>query len=85
MQAIPWFINEHPDVQAYWLSRINTVTGLTQEHVSKWGWNINDRGWVNFPDVQTTRSLLYCNVPGNSSNCASLEILFPRFSNDSLL
>ncbi len=52
MQAIPWFINEHPDVEAYWLSRINTVTGLTQEHVVKWRWNINDRGWINFPDVQ---------------------------------
>jgi glycosyltransferase involved in cell wall biosynthesis len=33
--------------------RINTVDGLTPEHIQKWGWSVNDRGWVNFPDVQT--------------------------------
>ena len=33
--------------------RINTVEGLTQEHIQKWGWNVNEKGYVNFPDVQT--------------------------------
>jgi glycosyltransferase involved in cell wall biosynthesis len=33
--------------------RINTVEGLTDTHIQKWGWNVNDKGWVNFPDVQT--------------------------------
>jgi len=33
--------------------RINTVDGLTQEHVNKWRWNINENGWVNWPDYQT--------------------------------
>ncbi len=33
--------------------RINTVEGLTQEHIKKWNWGVNDKGWVNFPDVQT--------------------------------
>ncbi len=33
--------------------RINTVEGLTESHIQKWKWNINDKGWVNFPDVQT--------------------------------
>jgi glycosyltransferase involved in cell wall biosynthesis len=33
--------------------RINTVEGLTDEHIQKWKWNVNDKGWVNFPDVQT--------------------------------
>ena len=33
--------------------RINIVNGLTDEHVQKWGWNVNERGWVNFPDFQT--------------------------------
>jgi len=32
--------------------RINTVEGLTQEHIQKWGWNVNKKGWVNFPDYQ---------------------------------
>jgi len=33
--------------------RINTVDGLTPEHIQKWGWNVNEKGWVNFPDVKT--------------------------------
>ena len=33
--------------------RINTVEGLTDTHIQKWGWNVNEKGWVNFPDVQT--------------------------------
>jgi glycosyltransferase involved in cell wall biosynthesis len=33
--------------------RINTVEGLTEAHIQKWRWNVNAKGWVNFPDVQT--------------------------------
>jgi glycosyltransferase involved in cell wall biosynthesis len=33
--------------------RINIVNGLTDSHIQKWGWQINEKGWVNFPDVQT--------------------------------
>jgi hypothetical protein len=40
--------------------RINTVEGLTEAHIQKWGWNVNDKGWVNFPDVQTR---IYKNNP----------------------
>jgi hypothetical protein len=25
---------------------------LTETHIQKWGWNVNDKGWVNFPDYQ---------------------------------
>lgn len=32
--------------------RVNTVTGLTLEHIQKWNWAINEKGWVNFPDYQ---------------------------------
>jgi hypothetical protein len=34
------------------MPRINTVEGLTQEWIQKWGWNVNEKGWVNFPDWQ---------------------------------
>jgi len=40
--------------------RINTVEGLTHAHIQKWGWNVNEKGWVNFPDVQTR---IYKNKP----------------------
>ncbi len=43
---------EHNEVDVIMVPRINTVEGLTPEHVSKWGWSVNDNGWVNFPDYQ---------------------------------
>jgi len=43
-----------------YLPRVNTVDGLTPEHVTKWGWNVNSEGWVNWPDYQTR---IYKNVP----------------------
>ena len=33
--------------------RVNTVEGLTQEHINKWRWSVNEKGWVNWPDYQT--------------------------------
>jgi hypothetical protein len=32
--------------------RKNLVPGLTLEHIQKWGWIVNDKGWVNWPDTQ---------------------------------
>jgi len=32
--------------------RKNLVEGLTPEHIQKWGWNVNEQGWVNWPDAQ---------------------------------
>ena len=40
------------DVDLIWIPRVNTVKGLTEEHIKKWGWNVNDKGWVNYPDYQ---------------------------------
>ena len=33
--------------------RINTVEGLTRNHIDKWRWFVDDNGWVNYPDYQT--------------------------------
>jgi len=52
LRSIPELIQNNSDVEAYWIPRINTVTGLTQEHIDKWRWNVDERGWVNFPDYQ---------------------------------
>ena len=43
---------QYNDVDVLRVPRINTVEGLTQEHINKWGWNVNEKGWVNFPDLQ---------------------------------
>jgi hypothetical protein len=42
----------NPEVDVYRVPRINTVEGLTQDHINKWGWNVNEKGWVNFSDHQ---------------------------------
>jgi len=33
--------------------RVNTVDGLTREHIDKWRWFVDDNGYVNYPDYQT--------------------------------
>lgn len=40
------------NVEVFSMPRINTVEGLTSEHVRRWGWNVDSKGWVNFPDYQ---------------------------------
>ena len=52
VQNINVIIGMNPDVDLYYLPRINTVDGLTPEHIDKWKWNIDEKGWVNFPDYQ---------------------------------
>jgi glycosyltransferase involved in cell wall biosynthesis len=33
--------------------RVNKVNGLTQAHIDKWRWFVDDNGWINWPDYQT--------------------------------
>jgi len=49
---IPQIIESNPQVEVYRVPRINTVKDLTQEHILKWGWKVNEKGWINFPDLQ---------------------------------
>tara|TARA_Y100000361_G_scaffold138254_1_gene140305 strand:- start:879 stop:1541 length:663 start_codon:yes stop_codon:yes gene_type:complete len=43
----------NPTTEMFLVPRVNTVEGLTQEHIVKWRWNTNSEGWVNWPDYQT--------------------------------
>ena len=52
MDYLPDIIDANPAVDVLLVPRINTVEGLTQAHIAKWGWNITPPGWVNFPDYQ---------------------------------
>jgi glycosyltransferase involved in cell wall biosynthesis len=45
-------LEANPEVDLYYVPRINTVSGLTQEHIQKWGWRVQN-GRVNWPDYQT--------------------------------
>jgi hypothetical protein len=53
MENIKDIIEYNKDVDLFFVPRINTVEGLTKEHIKKWKWNVNELGWVNFPDYQT--------------------------------
>ena len=52
IENLPLIIKDNPDNEVYLVPRVNTVEGLTQEHIDKWRWNVNDKGWVNWPDLQ---------------------------------
>ena len=52
MKNIKEILEANPSIDLYWVPRVNTVEGLTQDHMQQWGWNVNEKGWVNFPDYQ---------------------------------
>ena len=52
IDVLPQMIQLNPQVDLYRIARVNKVTGLTQEHIQKWGWMVDSRGRVNWPDVQ---------------------------------
>jgi glycosyltransferase involved in cell wall biosynthesis len=57
--SLPLILEANPEVDLYYVPRINTVSGITQEHIQKWGWRYeNER--VNWPDYQTR---IYRNTP----------------------
>tara|TARA_B100000085_G_scaffold61090_1_gene53934 strand:- start:5983 stop:6606 length:624 start_codon:yes stop_codon:yes gene_type:complete len=52
LQYLSKIIEYNPDNEVYLIPRVNTVDGLTNEHIQKWGWQVNEKGWVNYPDYQ---------------------------------
>tara|TARA_B110000977_G_scaffold121599_1_gene156402 strand:- start:281 stop:904 length:624 start_codon:yes stop_codon:yes gene_type:complete len=52
MINLPIILENNPDHEVYLVPRVNTVEGLTESHIKKWGWQVNDKGWVNYPDYQ---------------------------------
>jgi hypothetical protein len=49
---LPYILEVNQEVDVFRVPRVNTVEGLTPQHIQKWGWNVNEKGWVNFPDYQ---------------------------------
>tara|TARA_R110000796_G_scaffold31150_1_gene82855 strand:- start:791 stop:1414 length:624 start_codon:yes stop_codon:yes gene_type:complete len=49
---LPEIILSNPKNEVIRVPRVNTVYGLTEEYSRKWRWNVNDKGWVNWPDFQ---------------------------------
>jgi len=52
IQYLPEIILSNPENEVIRVPRVNTVYGLTEEYERKWGWRVNNDGWVNWPDFQ---------------------------------
>jgi hypothetical protein len=60
IQYLPTIIENNPEVDFYWVSRENFVEGITQEHIQKWRWRLDNSNRINFPDKQ---GRIYKNSP----------------------
>jgi hypothetical protein len=60
IEDLPSILEHNSAVELYVVPRVNTVEGLTQEHIQRWGWNVDKNKWVNWPDYQTR---IYKNSP----------------------
>ncbi len=50
--TLPFILKENPNTEVFWVPRINTVHGITPEHIQRWGWVKDHDGRINFPDFQ---------------------------------
>ena len=52
IESLPNILLGNETIEMFFIPRINIVNGLTPAHIAKWRWQVNENGWVNFPDVQ---------------------------------
>lgn len=52
IESLPFILEQNPETEVYLVPRVNTVEGMTQDHMQQWGWNVNAEGWINWPDYQ---------------------------------
>ena len=52
IENLPSLLEANQNIEVYYVPRVNTVEGLTDEHIKKWNWRVNDKKWINWPDYQ---------------------------------
>lgn len=52
IEMLPILFELNPEVELYYLPRINTVDGITDEHIKMWGWKVDEKNRINYPDYQ---------------------------------
>jgi hypothetical protein len=52
IKHLPEILQMNEGVDVMLVPRVNTVEGLTPQHIQKWGWGVDEKGWVNYPDYQ---------------------------------
>jgi hypothetical protein len=52
IEILPDLLEENCLCDVITLPRVNTVENMSQDHMQQWGWNVNENGWINWPDFQ---------------------------------
>jgi|TARA_R110000824_G_scaffold112722_1_gene262006 hypothetical protein len=52
LDLLPEVLQANSTVDVMKVPRINTVDGITEEHIQRWNWRVNDQDWINYPDYQ---------------------------------
>ena len=52
LDNLPSVLENNSDLEVFLVPRVNTVEGLTLDHIQKWGWNVDSKERVNWPDYQ---------------------------------
>ena len=52
VKNVNMIIEMNPDIDLIFLPRINTVDGLTEQHIKMWNWSVDEKNRINHPDYQ---------------------------------
>lgn len=52
IDSLPVLLENNPHNDVYLVPRVNTVKDLEEKHITKWGWRVDKKGWINWPDYQ---------------------------------
>lgn len=52
ISILPTILESNTEIEVYLTPRINIVNGITEQHIKKWGWKVDNNGWINYPDYQ---------------------------------
>lgn len=52
LENIKVVLRVNENVDCFYIPRVNTVNGITEAHIQKWGWRVDEYQRVNYPDPQ---------------------------------
>ena len=52
IKNLKFFLWKNFNYDCFIVPRINIVNGITDSDIKNWNWNVNEKGYVNFPDYQ---------------------------------
>lgn len=62
LQNLHKILNSCPNIDLIYIPRVNIVTGITEDHLRTWGWDKNEKGYINW-NSGDYQSRIYKNSP----------------------